>query len=174
MTLKAETPPTDKLVYRVNRQEFTNVKGMYSGASVVLRVENTEGYDDPKDYLNGDYMMDIHDCYRRVHVHVNLGSPWERYNALKKVRLFAELAAQYRDSIEAEIASIEAKEQARGYKELEQAQLVPRDVTDITGQKPTVVPGEATVMPERPSVVARELPIEEVPEATPENCELWC
>lgn len=172
--LKAETAPTEKLDYRVNRQEFTNIKGMYSGASVVLRVENTEQYDDPEQYLAGDYMMDIHDCYRRVHVHVNLASPWERYNALRKVRLFAELAAQYRDAITAEIASIEKKETLRGYKELEAAQIIPlRDVTDITGQKPTVVPGQPTVMASG-EPVARELPVHNATEPTPENCNLWC
>lgn len=173
MSLKAEQPPVEKLEYRVNRQEFTNVKGMYSGASVVLRVENTDQYDEARDYLNGDYMFDIHDCYRRVHVHVNLSTPWERYNSLQKVRKFAELAMQYRDAIEAEIASIEAKETKKGYEELEASQLVPRDVTDITGQKPRVVPGEVTVMPDGESL-ARQLPVSNVPEPTPENCNLWC
>lgn len=180
--LAAEIRPEETMEYRVLRQEFSNVPGMYTGANFVCTVEDTSRYDDPKAYLDGHYMFEIHDCTRRVHVHVNLITPWERHNALKKVRLLAEMAVQYKDAIEAEIASIEAKEAKRKAA----GAAVVEGVIDLTGQKPVVVPGEETIMPQgggcalsgkvdRSESVARELPVVSMsPEPTPENCKLWC
>lgn len=111
--------------YRMSKREFLNLPNFYSGANVIARVEDTSGYpndSENREWTYGDYKLEIYDCYKRIHVYVNLSSPEERENSVHKLDLLLGTIQEFRDAIAAEVESIESRpEEVRNYAEYKEA-----------------------------------------------------
>ena len=96
--------------YHVRRREFLNEDPEYP-AFVIAVVQDTSGIPDEDDdgWNGGTIVLDFGDCIRRVSFNFDLGDASERAHSLRKINLIAELVNAFRDGIEKEVASRNAR-----------------------------------------------------------------
>jgi hypothetical protein len=97
--------------YYVRRREFLNVYSELP-AFIIGIVEDTRqiANDDPDQlWNNGEIMLVLADCYRRVKFDFGMYDAAERANSLRKISLIAEVVNAVRDAIALEVESRNAR-----------------------------------------------------------------
>ena len=97
--------------YYVRRREFLNDYPEWP-AFIIGIVEDTRQIpdDDPNHgWTNGEIMLVLADCYRRVKFDFGMYDAAERANSLRKITLIAEVANAVRDAIALEVESRNAR-----------------------------------------------------------------
>ena len=95
--------------YYVRRREFLNLDPELP-AFIIGIVEDTRAIPDDDDgWSNGDILLDLADCYRRVSFCFNMYNAAERANSLRKINLIAEVVNAVRDAIALEVTSRNAR-----------------------------------------------------------------
>lgn len=96
--------------YYVRRREFLN-EDPELPAFIIGIVEDTRAIpdDDAELWSQGDIVLDLADCSRRISFYFNMYSPEQRANSLRKINLIAEVVNAVRDGIAREIKSRNAR-----------------------------------------------------------------
>lgn len=96
--------------YYVRRREFLNEYSELP-AFIIGIVEDTREMpdDDPDRWNNGEIMLALADCYRRVNFDFSMYDAAERANSLRKISLIAEVVNAVRDAIALEVESRNAR-----------------------------------------------------------------
>lgn len=96
--------------YYVRRREFLN-EDPELPAYIIGVVEDTRRVpdDQPSLWSNGEVILDLGDCNRRVSFYFNMGDQRERANSLRKISIIAEVVNAVRAGIELEVASRNAR-----------------------------------------------------------------
>jgi hypothetical protein len=97
--------------YYVRRREFLN-EDVDLPAFIIGIVEDTRSIpdDDPnRGWTDGEIVLDLADCSRRVSFYFNMYDAAERAKSLRKISLIAEVVNAMRDGIALEVESLNAR-----------------------------------------------------------------